>query len=1371
MAACALFAGGVTASAYTVDDLTTAGWSQVSSLTDVENYYYVFVDAGQQATAMFRNNESDARPTYNTLADPMENLEEVWVIAQNGDNYNIKGNSESFFFNSGDAGWNDYVGHNNDNGNFTFTLNGGKYDIKSVTVTTNNFVGPWNNDGAVSASLPENIACNKSDAQAPGFYLYSILRTTFEAQLAEARTETVSSASEESPADVTSYIVNPSFTSKNAQGWTRSGSYGNQQWGQSTMESWNATNVVVQQELRGIPNGKYRVTADIISGPGATKAAFVFAIGTSKISSSVVSVEASANNYTTMSNEVAGNTLTADNVVVTNNAITIGFDQSTGWIVADNFKLYYLGEDLSIYQDAYSEAVDAANAVDQDAPMLGTALTALQTALSNYGTGVDTSDKDALLTATSALGTATTNATTSIAAYAKAKTAIDAAEDLQTNNNFVTSAAATTFAEAIANIKTPYNNATLANDAATNAATTLGVVAVGWHAAATNTPASNYMGSAWPSTYTINDWSVEGESDGSDYVVPFFQDWIADANSLATKTLTGTVSSLDNGLYSVSAWVRVRAKDETAATDATGITMDVNGGGEGDYAAVDVTEGTQVGSTQFQMATYTAQGLVKDGNLTLNFNVLDGNNVSWLSFKNIKYTKVRDLTAEEAAVTPADLAIDATKTIYIGKTATLTPTSTTDDASIDGYVTWTSSDESVATVANGVVTAVAYGTANITVTSTLNTEATATCEVTVTAPLITEAENLDFSDGPVVTDGITIRTYAKDKTGSDVSGMQEVSGWTIVSNGDAKASGVVAYGSNIGLGAPNSCYAPATNPDGNAGNVLGMVGVWTGSVQYTQNVKLLAGVYTIEVPVYMTKVTNTEALTKNLIGVILDDGTEHLATTTTYTNGSWKTETIQFNISEETYGKLSLGLTNPNTGSANSQRLYIDGVTVTYEPFATSDDYADLNSAIEAKGGKTLGFQAGEYAPYNNVAVLEALAAANAIDKTANNAQSTVQAATAALTAAAWGEANTEEVNAIYDGSFTIQTVPATNTKPLGWSRHSATANASDGTDSGYETRLVTLVDGVTDSNVGMMTKFHAFYGDQTGYTMPLKANTYYALTFKYAGWNNTPTMHINVYSEDGTRLAQSDNFDSQNGETDASKWTEYKYVFQTADAGNYVIGLIKNSGATTQNQAGFTEFNLIQVPETSVNMAVTDAKYATFIAPFEVTIPDGVTAYTVTAPTEGNTLTLTEVETSITANTPVVLYSESVVNENKAGYSIATKDSYTTGLLTGTYTQIAAPNESYILQNQDGKVGFYQVNTAEAQPNVPANRAYLTAPANARPAAFFFDSEATGINAINALTTGEAEIYDVNGMKLQKLQKGMNIIRSNGKTYKVVVK
>ena len=85
------------------------------------------------------------------------------------------------------------------------------------------------------------------------------------------------------------------------------------------------------------------------------------------------------------------------------------------------------------------------------------------------------------------------------------------------------------------------------------------------------------------------------------------------------------------------------------------------------------------------------------------------------------------------AVTGVTLApTSATLTLGETETVTLIPTVLPGDAT-DKSVTWSSSNEAVATVTDGVVTAVAAGTATITVTTTDGAK-TATCAVTVAAP-------------------------------------------------------------------------------------------------------------------------------------------------------------------------------------------------------------------------------------------------------------------------------------------------------------------------------------------------------------------------------------------------------------------------------------------------------------------------------------------------------------------------------------------------------------------------------------------------------------------------------------------------------------
>ena len=150
--------------------------------------------------------------------------------------------------------------------------------------------------------------------------------------------------------------------------------------------------------------------------------------------------------------------------------------------------------------------------------------------------------------------------------------------------------------------------------------------------------------------------------------------------------------------------------------------------------------------------------------------------------------------------------------------------------------------------------------------------------------------------------------------------------------------------------------------------------------------------------------------------------------------------------------------------------------------------------------------------------------------------------------------------------------------------------------------------------------------------------------------------------------------------------------------------------------------------------------------------------------------MTLTEA-TSFVPNTPYIVV-EGAGDYTFSGYGLATADSYTEGLLKGAYAQTDVPAGSYVLAVKPGETDakFYVVGDAGAK--LPAYRAYLTV-ANSEVKAFTIGrGDATGISAIEALQNGDAEIYTINGTRVNTLQKGINIVKmSNGKTHKVLVK
>ena len=201
-------------------------------------------------------------------------------------------------------------------------------------------------------------------------------------------------------------------------------------------------------------------------------------------------------------------------------------------------------------------------------------------------------------------------------------------------------------------------------------------------------------------------------------------------------------------------------------------------------------------------------------------------------------------------------------------------------------------------------------------------------------PSTAEAKNLDFSETAPMDNGIC--TYDKDMATNSTtySGPQPVDKWNITANGaitngkyDQVAAGVYAYGGTPFLGGAGY-LAPPTNPEGDvSGNALGLVAVWTGSVQYTQQVLLPAGNYKLTIPVYNSKGGDNVPV-KSLIGFVADDGTEYLAPAKAYPVNVWTNEVITFSLDEPTTGYYTLGYQGQNVGSGSAQHLFFDGIYV-----------------------------------------------------------------------------------------------------------------------------------------------------------------------------------------------------------------------------------------------------------------------------------------------------------------------------------------------------------------------------------------------------------------------------------------------------------
>ena len=126
--------------------------------------------------------------------------------------------------------------------------------------------------------------------------------------------------------------------------------------------------------------------------------------------------------------------------------------------------------------------------------------------------------------------------------------------------------------------------------------------------------------------------------------------------------------------------------------------------------------------------------------------------------------------------------------LHAGETVTLTATVNPSDAT-DKTVTWTSSDQTIATVSNGVVTAKKVGTATITAKAG---DKTATCQITVVATEVTSVSlnktSASLKAGETVTLTATVNpSDATDKTVTWSSSDQTIA---TVSNGVVTAKKV-----------------------------------------------------------------------------------------------------------------------------------------------------------------------------------------------------------------------------------------------------------------------------------------------------------------------------------------------------------------------------------------------------------------------------------------------------------------------------------------------------------------------------------------------------------------------------------------------------
>ena len=200
---------------------------------------------------------------------------------------------------------------------------------------------------------------------------------------------------------------------------------------------------------------------------------------------------------------------------------------------------------------------------------------------------------------------------------------------------------------------------------------------------------------------------------------------------------------------------------------------------------------------------------------------------------------------------------------------------------------------------------------------------------------------------------------------------------------------------------------------------------------------------------------------------------------------------------------------------------------------------------------------------------------------------------------------------------------------------------------------------------------------------------------------------------------------------------------------------------------------------------------WATLCLPFEVSLANqNFRAFKLLSADEGTeTVELEEIEGSIAAGTPVIIKMKD--GATKLNFTVAdkeiAKDVQTAETangnyqLQGLYTQKVfskdTDNNCYIvkgdkLMNPAKLLGKTATKSVGSKPF----RAYMadnsSAPAaGARMFSISVGGSTTAIEQLETTADSKAEYYDLQGRRLQDLQKGVNIVKRGGKTMKVIIK
>ena len=865
--------------------------------------------------------------------------------------------------------------------------------------------------------------------------------------------------------------------------------------------------------------------------------------------------------------------------------------------------------------------------------------------------------------------------------------------------------------------------------------------------------------------FKINTWSHEGETDGSGMVIPFFQDWVGSGSIAADATISNSAAYLKPGIYEVSALIRVL--NEAGGAAPSGATLYANEGSTDACAGTSCTNGVY--------GTYTVKGTVgTDGVLTFGIKVANAN-FNWVSFKNfklqylgaasidqLKATLKEKMTEAQACVANCPKGIAAIVNAAIAQGESAQDTEESLNAAITALTQAIALAEQAvpATEAFKALMATCQGydshsSAEESVKQAFQkamTDAQAALDAATTVEAIQEAtQTLQTACETYILNAAPEEGYPFDYTFLVAEVGNSKNGWinsfsteyTHPDNYQYKKDD--AAKNNPDLGLYKTGFIEAWNADVD----------FTGTLTYTQN-DLPNGHYKISAYAF-TSLNGKTSFTANGKEVALDN------TTNLYTQ-----PVIEDVIVDE--HKLTFGL---NIGGANW--IGITNIQLQYLAKLTDSEasakakealYAKLEEAGSMDTETNVGTEAFQIPETAVEAFDEVFNEANNIYNSSEKVDE-IEAATKALEEAMQALKN-PTLNAPKEGElFCIANI----SEGFGYKNNAVSPvyNEAKAEDGEYDLKWFHIV----DANYAQAFKFTPVDGQKNQYTISFtdeEGNTRYFSTQALAGY-----MDGDKVSENDWRIR-------------VTKEAEKALPFEVSLAGEGIyklkntrcghnIGSTSDDGFYTTNN--LSDLSLVKAEKANVPLSITSAGWCTLILPFDAEIPQGFEVYSCTGtevPVGTSTALVLEKAESIEANTPYIVKGKEGDTYDFSEYGTALQDQYAAGLMTGTFTQQKAVANTYVLQNQEGKVGFYKV-MAGSEPTIKPYRAYINADvAEANIVALLLPGIGTGIDGIVA-EDALVNVYDLNGIlvrenvklgqALEGLSKGIYIVNGTKKAVK----